>query len=251
MLCLKWQEQLALYVEGDLSELESRAVNEHLHNCAACQQFFTELQQSQQLLKVFGQPDLDEAVFTQLRQAVLNKLVVSPQPRFWQRWFALLFPLWQWRNAMAMLALVALSVASYLAYYQLRASDNRTDLVKTTSPSKGESLVNKGVISSKATTQSTQIVAINQPKAPQRSLKTHSIKFNQAKALRGSREQVVTDSNTSAQANSKSEPFEDTAMPDISRNTPIKMEIQTSDPTIKIIWVANSSTAAESTKKSL
>jgi anti-sigma factor RsiW len=70
MSCERYEEPIALHVEGDLSPAESADVEAHLAGCAACAAFAGELRESQRALKALGQEDVDPAALAAVRRRV-------------------------------------------------------------------------------------------------------------------------------------------------------------------------------------
>jgi len=74
MTCESFEPQIALLVEGDLSEMEAARVETHLRTCASCRAFRTELIESQNALKSLAREDLDPAALAAVRRRVRHAL---------------------------------------------------------------------------------------------------------------------------------------------------------------------------------
>ena len=70
MSCERYEELIALHVEGDLSPAESARVEAHLAGCASCAAFAGELRESQRALKELAQEELDPAALAAVRRRV-------------------------------------------------------------------------------------------------------------------------------------------------------------------------------------
>ncbi len=73
-------DHLPLWVEGDLSETEASQVSEHLIRCASCRAAAEALQESQACLKDSPPPPFDENDFMKLRRNVLEQLATQELP---------------------------------------------------------------------------------------------------------------------------------------------------------------------------
>ena len=79
--CEVISDMLSPYLDGELSELESKRVEKHLHTCPRCQQEFDELQETLNLVQSFGllnaPPDLRVEIMQELEQirSVREKLM--------------------------------------------------------------------------------------------------------------------------------------------------------------------------------
>ncbi len=73
-------DRLPLWIEGDLSETEARQVSQHLSGCASCRAAAEALQESQSWLKDAPPPPFDENDFIKLRRNVLEQLATQELP---------------------------------------------------------------------------------------------------------------------------------------------------------------------------
>jgi len=107
MSCRYSENDLALYVEGDLSPAKAEEVNVHLTSCKACRQLVDELRESQSLFKSIRQETVSPAELLHLRARVMEKVAVRAPRPFWGRWV----------YALAGAAFVAAIVAVVLGRY--------------------------------------------------------------------------------------------------------------------------------------
>src|SRR5262245_46830196 len=110
MNCEKYEELIALYIEGDLTPREAAEVEAHTAQCRACSLFAEELAESQNALKAFRGEDFDDAVMNKMRRSVMAHISVKPEAGFWRRLFGVL----DWRYAAAFGLIAALAVSVYL-----------------------------------------------------------------------------------------------------------------------------------------
>lgn len=73
-------DRLPLWIEGDLPEAEARRTSEHLSVCADCRAAAEALRESQSWLKDTPPAPFDEDDFRRLRNSVLEQLAAQKQP---------------------------------------------------------------------------------------------------------------------------------------------------------------------------
>ncbi|MDQ3649168.1 MAG: zf-HC2 domain-containing protein [Acidobacteriota bacterium] len=74
MNCRNIEQLLPLYVEGDLGTDEDSFVNIHLLSCAACRGLSEEYHRSQDLLRLHTPPEFDAAFYAGIRRTVLGEI---------------------------------------------------------------------------------------------------------------------------------------------------------------------------------
>jgi hypothetical protein len=77
--CAEWQERIALYAGGDAAE----GVEGHLAECAACQEFWSEMRESVEALRSLEGDVPDPAHFAAVRARVIGEIEQSRQ--VWRR----------------------------------------------------------------------------------------------------------------------------------------------------------------------
>jgi anti-sigma factor RsiW len=91
MTCARWEERLALWVEGDLPEREGAELERHLAACGACREVRAALEESQAALKVLASETVDAMALAAVRARVTSA-VVERQPRRSFAWWPLAIP---------------------------------------------------------------------------------------------------------------------------------------------------------------
>src|SRR5215475_9513387 len=86
MNCKHSENDLALYVEGDLPDAKAKEVGVHLQACTACRQVLSELSGSQALFKSIRQETVSAAELADLRVRVMERVAVQRPKPFWGRW---------------------------------------------------------------------------------------------------------------------------------------------------------------------
>jgi len=111
MRCHHSEDDLALYVESDLSWARHCEVEAHLPECEACRAFVAELRESQAVFKSLRAEMVSAAALSEVRKRVLAEVAVSHGRFAWGRWL----------YAMAGLACVVVAVV--VARYEWRRMD--------------------------------------------------------------------------------------------------------------------------------
>lgn len=246
MNCQKYEALIALAVEGDLSERRAVSVADHLAACATCRQFAAELRESQATLRTAGFDDFTAATLTDLRQAVMNEIALRPQPgSFLSRFFR---PLrWQSVVIAGLLILLAPVMLSWLNAGRepqpLNGSGQQVAVSENTVAQQ------KKPISPARRALSPPVELANKKQSPISRERDEAVSepVNQVAALVAPPE---NDSQFSAQYSDELLNF---AMSELStsadssieaENIPpadhkLRLEIQTRDPNIRIIWFVN------------
>jgi Putative zinc-finger len=86
MKCIYSTNDIALYVEGDLSPKKIRDIEAHLANCLACRDLAAELSESQAAFKSLRQETVSAAALSSVRTHVLAELSARPFRMTWGRW---------------------------------------------------------------------------------------------------------------------------------------------------------------------
>lgn len=119
MNCKHVQELLPLYVGRDLEEKRAQLVTAHVQSCAECAAAADEYRQTRQLLQQFAPPPFSEGVYTGIRQRVLREIgqespesIVATLPQL----IASLFrPPVRWAVATALLLAVSVFAFYFIA----------------------------------------------------------------------------------------------------------------------------------------
>ena len=83
MSCAFSKELLALHVENDLPDSDSRIVAKHLKECAECESFLDRLSHRQSQLKLLRNEAVPPATVNRMRRDVLSQIENSPQALGW------------------------------------------------------------------------------------------------------------------------------------------------------------------------
>ncbi len=122
MDCKHIEELLPLYVGRDLEEGRARQVTAHLQSCAPCARSAEEYGEAQQLLRQFEPPPFSEAVYAGIRRRVLSEIERQPVTPTLPQLLARLFqPRLAWGVSTALL----LAACAFVFYYAADRMDWR------------------------------------------------------------------------------------------------------------------------------
>jgi Putative zinc-finger len=132
MNCTHIKRLIPLYVGGDLNTQQVAGVRKHIETCERCRNLVAEFEDSQNWLRDFTAPQFDEAVFENLRDAVREEIArVESRPSL----FDLLTPVWNLRSVIAASLALALLTAGLLLYANRpKSPDKRPIADKGASP---------------------------------------------------------------------------------------------------------------------
>ena len=238
MNCKDVQELLPLYVGGDLKEKRAKLVTAHVQSCADCAGSADEYRKSRQLLMQFAPPPFSEAVYSGIRQNVLREIAresTGPTlPQVVANWFR---PRIGWAVATALLLVV-----SMLAFYFLADRNNERQQL-------ADSL---GTVDGTGQAEQPDV-------KPQKEYLGTPLKHDRngtvgtpptlARTPRKSRLSLVAQR---VRHFGKSEPAlaDSSATPTLSAPTTsektLRVEMQTKDPNIRIIWFVTEKTKRDS-----
>lgn len=113
MNCKRFEKLIPLYVEGDLEADELRNVATHVHGCHSCARLASQYNASQAWLHSFTLPEFDEAFYADLKQQVMQEINSrAPRPSLFQ-WLT-----WRWKPAYALAFLLLILFGATLLYLQ-------------------------------------------------------------------------------------------------------------------------------------
>ena len=256
MNCQSVQELLPLYVSRDLEEGRTRLITAHLQTCVECGNSAAEYHETQRLLHEFAPPVFSEGVYSGIRQRVMREIETeapavsaSSFERLFAGWFR---PRLNWAVASVLLVAVCLFAFYFIAN---RGRDNGTITAK-----KAVTTQKPGVITPKSTAivppvernepgfkLTTQDKDTQTAKAPNRSprspIKQRSEAVNSAT--------LVANMPPQPPINTDISPVSNTIEPEAIQRPEkvLRMEMQTRDPNIRIIWLTPQPTKHDSPGK--
>lgn len=218
MQCTLAEKLIPLFVSDDLPDEQMRTLRAHLDGCATCRQLTAEFSESQNWLRTLAAPALDEAIFDGLRAGLAQEIAAREQR---PPWFA---PRRNPRFAFAATAAVILSIAAFGIYafrHQSVPQDKLT--LRPDNPDQRDD-------------HPPQVDRRDQPISPKR-----VVRHGEPKRL------ALRQSDLSVSSRSLRLPVlppipvspepRDVALTDATRDLEmLRIEMQTADPNIRIIW---------------
>jgi len=261
MNCKQVENQLPLYVGHDLEGQRARLITAHLVTCTQCARLVEEHEEAHQLLRQFSAPQFSEATYASVRQSVLRQIEQESSPAqgmFAGEWLMRLF---QPRLTWAISTGVLLGVCAFAYYFVAH---------RTNGPQNGRQVatlpVNAGSAPAPATSSPpTQLPVQHHPVAPSAAgshLPTATssgkprLRLHQTVRRNGTRGGSLTTALTSPKPGlnqtagqftiAGEAPLFPGAVPatfdtSLSARKPMRLEIQTRDPNIRIIWFSQPS----------
>jgi hypothetical protein len=241
MKCKHVQELLPLYIGGDLEGKRQRLITAHVESCAVCAGSVNEYRETKRLMEHYAPPPFSEAVYTGVRQQVLREIERdSPAPPLTQlvaSWFR---PRITWALATALLLAVSVLALYFIAdrkndRQQLANVPGSVDGVKQDEPPNVRS--QKDYLGRPVRRDASR-GAVTPPMLARSSARTR-LSLIPKKVRRSSL------AGTSP-ANSSADPADlFLGTPIISEKT-LRVEMQTRDPNIRIIWFVTEKTKRDS-----
>lgn len=243
MNCNHVEELMPLYVEGDLSAAETQAVASHLQGCAGCARLSEEYGESQEWLQSYTAPAFDGAFYTGLRQNIMREIDARQRqpllgrPLFFE-WFR---QSWFVKPAFVAAALLIVFGAAMFVLYLNRDEKNIEQQAGTDRPGQ----IDKD---SKSADHNSQV----QPRVPESQgpkLIAEETSNQKRRLVRRNVRKPVEEAYPVMIAEPAREPAvialegieensEEPNLPegDKARADMLRIEFQTSDPNIRIIW---------------
>ena len=231
MNCTQAHELLPLFAGRDLDEKRARLVTEHVQSCAACARVADEYRETIELTQHFAAPAFSDIGYARVRGQVLQQIereVATPLlPKMFGSWF-------QPRVAWAVASALIISLGFFALYLVV----NRTAEVQPVA--KKHPQVNVAT-----TLQPTAIPRTTQPGSEEKKKPVE----DKGKGIRRSVNRLPKAVDSSSRAASVSPELDDpeavNSLPAVNvvpDNPPMRVEMQTKDPNIRIIWFSQPNT---------
>jgi hypothetical protein len=255
MNCKQVQELLPLYVACDLEEKRARLVMAHVQSCAECAGFADEYRETRQLLQQFAPPPFSEAVYAGIRQRVLREIGREATAPGLSRLLGSLFrPRLRWAVATALLLAVFVFGFYFIANRRPNLINERQQVVDNVRPEDrpaspaiktSEGLTPTSTVKNRGSLQR----LAGGTHQSQRRKRTGGVPDRTSPATvdsadsRSLRAEAAPNGNNPAEAGAV--PTRDSAT---SEKT-LRVEMQTRDPNIRIIWFTPQPTKQDSPGK--
>ena len=249
MNCKQVQELLPLYVGRDLEGNSARLITAHVQSCAECAVAADKYRETQQLLHQFAPPPFSESVYAGVRQRVWREIGREATAPGLSRLLESLFrPRFRWAVATALL----LAVSVFAFYFIANRTNDRRQVAergRTVDGPASPPIKNSEVLPPAGPVKNRgPVVGLagrahpsQRPKgigsAPDRSGTVNSTDIPSLSA-----ETLANDSNLAA-------PNAASAGDSATSGKTLRVEIQTRDPNIRIIWFAHEPAKQDSPNK--
>ena len=243
MNCRRIAELIPLYVEGDLGERSASGVRSHLQACAACRALATEYEASQAWLRAAEPPDFDDAFVDTIRAGLMRELAVGGTARpFAERLRGWLAPR---RLVVATAALMVIFITLALFVYWSRSRANRQDnqlAEGTPAPT-----VEKNGDYTKPATGANPVPVKQMIQQPKRRTLHRAAPLLATRSRRDDKRVAPPQVHLVARHPLNAVPMDNHDATTGSAEM-LRIEIQTADPNIRIIWFAPKQTPSDATK---
>ena len=242
MKCKNTEPLLSLYVGGDLEEEHARLVAAHLQSCTECKLAAEEYVDASRLLQGYEPPTFSDEVYAGIREQVLNEIERESHAPVWSRIFSPLFsalrhPRTRWITAGLLLAISV--TALYLSLGPSRELPNDHQAVRTGEPSQAGGGSDVRSDNSNESARSSSVAKKGQVRTT-----------NTRRPITGKRE-----ASAGVVATARSRNLDKTTKVDSSTHdsmlqrpvrvvqpssapAPLRVEMQTRDRNIRIIWLS-------------
>ena len=259
MNCKDVQELLPLYVGRDLEERRAKLVKAHVQSCVECAGWADEYRETHQLLQQFAPPPFSEAVYAGIRQRVFREIEREAAAPGLSRLLESLFrPRLRWALATALLLAVSLFALYFIASRNANLMNDRQQLAdrsKVAAPTSTSMKENKGPssvsvsIGRNARAGATIAGSVNRMPQAQRRKRSGVVADRTRSLAMTTPESRPMTAQTVPASNDLAEPDAvPTRDPATSEKT-LRVEMQTRDPNIRIIWFAPQPTKQDSPGK--
>lgn len=237
MNCKQAEKLLPLYVGRDLDEKRGRSVSEHLQSCAACARVANEYRDAFQLTQQVATPVFSNDVYARMRRNVLKEIETeSARPAMPQLFFGWFRPRMTWAVASALV--VAFVVLAF--YFAANRRAGNQPLANNHGVLSRNDLRGSPVEQSPLTTPTAS--PVNPDKEKPSELKQKNVRSGSTgRQTRRVHESISAAMKVSPDRREVAEP-NSFPLSDSSQEQPLRVEMQTKDPNIRIIWFTQPAT---------
>lgn len=226
MNCKRVEDLLPLYVGSDLEPEQAVAVLAHLNACGRCRMLAADYDESRELLRSYTPPEFGEPFFDRLRASALKQIERNNErPAF----FRLVADAWTRKPlvAAAVALLIIFSAIGFYSYYG-RSQEQPDQMAKGQSNGGAPSPVpvEEGKEEKSFSERVERRVAIKRPRSKQ-------LQATRRKREMKSKDMLASRPLPQERAIERLPAHELTASQEM-----LRIEMQTSDPSIRIIWLA-------------
>jgi hypothetical protein len=241
MKCRRVEKLIPLYVGGDLAPGAADRVTSHLEWCGRCNWLADEFKESHNWLQSSEEPVFDEAALNTFKAGVLRRIPeTSAKPSL----MSSLMQHWSRRQIFALAAATLVVFGMVVLYvYQSRAR-NSVPVPKRAESNPSEELVRPDEQRPEPGKDKAHVAGLNRRRHP-----LHRRIYAKAKNRRPSLEKSIpVQTGVQARAARARVPIVNSTAHFGGSPAMLRIEIQTSDPNIRIIWFAPKETDSHQTK---
>lgn len=228
MKCEHSEHLIPLYAGGDLEPPEAESLRQHLETCVNCRQLHQKFAASQTWLSEFAAPDFEAPIYADLRASVIRKIEQQEKRGSWFQW---LLPKW---NPRLMLVASAAALAIVTGLITVTYYRQQTPLT-----SGGETLANGG----KLVTPEAGSRTFRPQLSEEKQIKPKMVRTERPRSGRTVKTPLPPEAFQNDPFAAPSE--EPVTTSDLAEATPaepeeremLRIELQTADPNIRIIWL--------------
>jgi hypothetical protein len=250
MNCKQVQELLPLYIGRDLEEKRGQRVTAHIQSCVECAGAADEYRETRQLLQQFAPPTLSKAVYNESLQRIGHKnerkTTATTLPNFVKSMFR---PPLRWAVATALLVIVSV-FAIYFVVNRMSSREQvadgyrRKDGLTTPSIKEGGNPSPANLVQNGGGAQRTA-GHIHQPQRR----KSTAAATDRARSLTANNAETRSTTVETSRGLNPADPNAASDRDSTTSERPLRMEMQTKDPNIRIIWFAHQPTKPDSPGK--
>jgi hypothetical protein len=232
MNCKQLDELLPLYAGRDLDEKRTRFVGEHIQICSACARSADEYRETVELAQHFAPPDFTENVYASVRRLVMQQIEDEPRalllPQMFGSWFR---PRIVWAAASALIIAFGF-FALYLVVNRTYDVQPVANIHPAVNPEQPPELM--------ATPRTTERVSPPSPVQPADEKRRRIHGFVNRSPHVAAKAPNPSRAGNSAKLRDPEATNNVPAADAAPGKSPLRVEMQTKDPNIRIIWFSQS-----------
>jgi anti-sigma factor RsiW len=244
MNCKHVQELLPLYVGRDLEEKRAQQVTAHVQSCAECASCADEYRETRQLLQQFAPPPFSDAMYAGIRQRVLREIErESTAPTLAQLFASVFRPRLRWAVATALLLAVSVFAFYFVAHRRTGQQQEGQQLAANRGTGSQSDHLARAVRAGLTGTAGSPPAFATSSRKPRLILPAQRVGHSK---WAGGAPAVPVRSTSYSSVETK----DPSLNPSATSEKTLRVEMQTKDRNIRIIWFSHQRTKQESPSKS-
>ncbi|HXU39791.1 MAG TPA: zf-HC2 domain-containing protein [Blastocatellia bacterium] len=239
MNCRRVEKLIPLYIEGDLESHSRERIASHLEWCGRCNWLADEFRESQSWLRSTRPPEFDETFLSSFKADALKLIAeTNAKPSF----LASVIQQWSRRQVLALAGAMMIIVAIVVLYVYQGSTSGRLQVADTTSPPEIEVTLPTEPQPAPHKKPDTGLATGADLKVPQRAANRTAVNARREHSVVSPHTiepplPVQVSQSAASGPGSLEPPLEPSGNGDDSQPM-LRIEMQTSDPNIRIIWFA-------------